>query len=233
MLHQCPQCLTLLQSDDGASTQNKIRCSHCGYLFEANVDTRSEPARDNTLSDQVTDASASLTAADRVAIYEGVETAPAGGNTVAWTLACVLMVLTLTVQLVYFRRNQLLTIPDWQPYIESMCQTLHCRIQLPRDLSQIRTVGRDVRSHPTISNALAISVTLTNTAPYSQAYPDLRLRFSDRHGKILASRRFSPAEYLAKTVRINEGMPADTPVQGKLLIVDPGKNAVNFEFEFF
>lgn len=233
MLQQCPQCLTLLQTDDSTGRKDKIRCTHCGYLFEASADIHPVPAQEDTLSSQVTEASTMLTAADRLALAEDGTMTAAGGNTVAWTLACVLMVLAMALQIVYFKRNQLLTVPNWQPVIESMCQMFHCRLHMPQDLSQIRIVGRDVRSHPTINNALAISVTLKNTAPFRQAYPDLRLRFSDRQGKILASRRFTPAEYLAKSVRINEGMPADTPVQGNLLIVDPGKDAVNFEFEFF
>lgn len=233
MLQQCPQCLTLLQTENAADGQDKIRCTHCGYLLDTGAASRPTPAQDDTLSGQVTDASAMLTAADRIALYEDGTMTTAGGNSVAWTLACMLMAMILALQIVYFKRNQLLTMPSWQPVIESMCQMFHCRIQLPHDLSQIRIIGRDVRSHPTINNALAISVTLENTAPFRQAFPDLRLRFSDRQGKILASRRFTPAEYLGKTVRINEGMPSHTPVQGNLLIVDPGRNAVNFEFEFF
>ena len=234
MLQQCPQCLTLVQPGKNAETEgDKIRCSHCGYLFRPSPEHRTESGQDTAGNDRTENPLPQLAVEDRLTLYDNTPSLPSRTGTGWILLPCILLVLILPLQIVYFKRNELVILPAWQPYIESMCQSLHCTIQMPRDLNQIRIIGRDVRSHPTIRNALAISIVLNNTATFKQAYPDLRLRFSDMRGRILASRRFSPKEYLPKTVSAAQGMPSNTPVQGNLLIVDPGKEAVNFEFEFF
>ena len=41
------------------------------------------------------------------------------------------------------------------------------------------------------------------------------------------------SEYLAPTVNIDTGMPANTPIAVELQLIDPGSNAINFEFEMF
>jgi hypothetical protein len=45
-------------------------------------------------------------------------------------------------------------------------------------------------------------------------------------------RRFAPNEYLSKDIEQDTGMPPNTPIQVELEMMDPGSNAVNFEFDF-
>ena len=49
---------------------------------------------------------------------------------------------------------------------------------------------------------------------------------------IIAKRKFTPTEYLAKEVDIESGMKKHVPIKIMLEIVDPGEEAVNFEFNF-
>ena len=150
-----------------------------------------------------------------------------------WGVACLILILALPIQYGYFMRDDLAKHAPLRPLIKSMCQTLGCEISLQRDISQIKIIGRDVRSHPDFVNALLIYVTLNNQATFYQAYPALELSFSDINGRPLAKRKFSPLEYLPSDINLKQGMAPNTPLRGKLEINDPGNNAVNFQFEFF
>ena len=55
--------------------------------------------------------------------------------------------------------------------------------------------------------------------------------FSDINGKKIAQRRFTPREYLHNSIDLAAGMTPDTPVRIELELVDPGKAAVNYEFQ--
>ncbi|MGW8228398.1 MAG: DUF3426 domain-containing protein [Gammaproteobacteria bacterium] len=148
-------------------------------------------------------------------------------------LAILLFSATLFVQLAYFRSSQLLDrFPVLQPLVERVCTTLSCRYSGPRDVSQIKLVSRDIRLHPKVNNALLISATFINRAAFKQPYPDITVTLSDLSGAMVAQRRFTPAEYLGRLNSPFLLMPSGKPVQIALEVVDPGKDAVNFEFTF-
>lgn len=148
-------------------------------------------------------------------------------------LAILLFTATLLIQLAYFRSSQLLDrFPALQPLVERICTELPCRYSGPRDVSQIKLVNRDIRVHPKFNNALLISATFINRAKFKQPYPDITITLSDLSGAMVAQRRFTPAEYLGRLNSPFLLMPSGKPVQIALEVVDPGKDAVNFEFTF-
>jgi hypothetical protein len=148
-------------------------------------------------------------------------------------LGILLFSASLFVQLAVFRSSQLLDrFPTLQPLVERICTSLPCRYSGPRDLSQIKLVNRDIRLHPKVKNALLISATFINRAPFKQPYPDITISLSDLSGSLVAQRRFTPAEYLGRLNSPFLLMPSGKPVQIALEVVDPGKDAVNFEFTF-
>ena len=147
--------------------------------------------------------------------------------------AILLFSATLFIQLAYFRSSQLLDrVPALQPLVAQVCARLPCRYSGPRDVSQIKLVNRDIRLHPKVNNALLISATFINRASFKQPYPNITITLSDLSGALVAQRRFTPAEYLGSLNNPYLLMPSNKPVQIALEVVDPGKDAVNFEFTF-
>ena len=139
----------------------------------------------------------------------------------------------LFAQLIYFRSSQLVDkVPALQPIVEQFCNAVPCSYSGPRDISQIKLVSRDIRLHPKVDNALLISATFINRAAFKQSYPDITITLSDLSGAMVAQRRFKPAEYLGRLNNPFLLMPSDKPVQIALEVVDPGEDAVNFEFTF-
>ncbi|MDH5777941.1 MAG: DUF3426 domain-containing protein, partial [Gammaproteobacteria bacterium] len=91
---------------------------------------------------------------------------------------------------------------------------------------------RDVRSHPRAKNALLISAVFVNQASYDQPFPDILVKLSDLTASMIVQRRFKPHDYLAAERREFQMMKSGVPVQISLEVLDPGNDAVNFEFSF-
>jgi len=147
-----------------------------------------------------------------------------------WLVGNVLLMVVFILQAIYFSRHDLAKNPNYRPLLTRACEMVGCTIDVTYDINTIEIIGRDVRSHPSAQNALVAGTTLINNASYPQPYPLLTLTFSDITGKTIAQRRFTPREYLKHGTNIQAGMTPDLPVQVELELVDPGKDAVNFEF---
>ncbi len=154
----------------------------------------------------------------------------------AWVTLIVFLLLVLLVQFAYLKRSELVKYPSVRPALEIMCTAISvamkCEIPEPKDTDAISLVERNVVSHPNAMNALLITSVIKNNAEFTQPYPNLVLTFSDIHQKVLARRTFIPTEYLTKDVNISSGMASSVPIKIMLEIVDPGQEAVNFEFDF-
>ena len=142
-----------------------------------------------------------------------------------------MLILVLIGQYAYFNRNELSQYPELRPWLTRFCALVSCNTPLRRDVSRISLVNRLVQSHPSQPNALLIEATLVNEADFPQPYPLLEIRFSDLNNQLVAGRRFRPSEYLPAGTSLKAGMPPHQPVHITLAIVDPGKEAVSFQFE--
>jgi hypothetical protein len=88
-----------------------------------------------------------------------------------------------------------------------------------------------VRPHPSAKGALLITVSFRNNAQFAQEWPLLELSMSDLNGREIGLRRFRAQEYLGsapKTPLIAAGQSANATLE----VVDPGRDAVAYNFEF-
>ena len=143
-----------------------------------------------------------------------------------------LFVLLLGLQWVYFNRDTLAAEDSWRSKMERFCELAQCELPMRVDLARIGIVERDVRKHPVAEEALLINVTFENRADFVQPYPLFEVSFTDKSGSPIAMRRFSSAEYLGGDIDTGSGMPPQSPVQVVLEVIDPGAEAVSFQFGF-
>jgi len=153
------------------------------------------------------------------------------------SLLLVLLILVLFgglgFQIVLFRNVELAqAFPSMIPMLNQVCDRIPCRYGGKVDVSQIKLQNRDVRSDPKQANALLISATFVDEAPFDQPYPNILITLYDLGGNVVASRRFTPQEYLESMYNRFLLMEAGTPVHVTLAVLDPGKDAINFEFKF-
>ena len=153
-------------------------------------------------------------------------------RTALMLLGSLLLVMALAAQYVYFNLDDVARNPTLRPWLEMVCKPAGCTLPAQSDLARIVSANLVVRSHPHERNALVIDVIIKNTAPFEQPFPAVQLTFEDINNNPVASRRFLPAEYIHDTSVDIQRMPANTPIHLTLEIVDPGKNAVNYQLAF-
>ena len=170
---------------------------------------------------------------DAVASFDQQKPPLSMAKRAVYSLASVLLVLLLAIQLVLFKSTALANnIPALQPLLVSLCNNLPCRYTGNHNSKQIKIVSRDVRLHPKIKGALLISATIINQASYTQPYPTILLKFTDLTGNTVAQRYFPPKDYLGRLNKPFALMPSKKPVQLNIEILDPGSEAINFQFFF-
>jgi len=148
-------------------------------------------------------------------------------------LFLVVLLVSLFSQLAFFRAHDLVNqIPSTRPLLEAFCETIGCLYSGPHDTKQIQLLSRDVRIHPNEKKALLISAAMINNAYFAQPYPDIHIRLSDISGNVVAERIFNAKTYMGKLSNPFLLMKSKTPVHINFEVVDPGKDAVNFEFTF-
>jgi len=158
---------------------------------------------------------------------------PHWGRRLLWILLCLLALLGLAGQYVYYHFDELARQDNYRPLFVQACASLGCKVPSKVDVQQIRSSNLVVRSHPQFPGALRVDAILYNRAPFSQPFPLLELRFADLNGQLLASRRFKPSEYLNGELKGQDEMPPQTPIHIALDILDPGPRAVNYSLSFF
>ena len=139
----------------------------------------------------------------------------------------------LPVQYAWFEPQDLVTrYPQARPYVTEFCNQVKCAQLLPEDRTKIELLGRDVRVHPRFEGALQIRATIVNRGNYAQTYPQLRFTLFNENGNVIASRLFTPAEYLRRTDVSLLRLQAGETSQIQLDLIAPEDTAVSFEFEF-
>jgi predicted Zn finger-like uncharacterized protein len=255
MQTKCPNCHTVfriahaqLEMADGM-----VRCGFCKEVFDARAENdlagnenRLDVFEDSQVQDtQQSEVSENHDAGDESffsAKNKDVTTdelrAKSRANaystlaTAAWSLAILVLITALVAEYLWFNQPELLQHEQFQPVTAKLCKLIDCEHLQMRDASQIEMISRNVYSHPNEKNALMVSTTIVNHASYSQPYPEVQIDFSDVRGKLIASRRFAPEEYLQSDRQQLSLLQSGAPITFGLEIRDPGKEAITYEFSF-
>ncbi|AIG04565.1 MJ0042 family finger-like domain-containing protein [Pseudomonas fluorescens] len=168
---------------------------------------------------------------DPLHLYTGKR--PAGwGRRLLWLTLVVLAAATLAGQYIAYQFDDLARQDRYRPWFQELCPKLGCTVPSRVDIAHIKSSNLVVRSHPEFAGALVVDAIIYNRATFSQPFPLLELRFADLNGRMIASRRFKPAEYLSGELAGQTEMPSQTPIHIALDILDPGNKAVNYSLSF-
>lgn len=148
-----------------------------------------------------------------------------------WSIAALLM-LTLLLELGWAERSALAQDARFRPALDRICASIGCRLPLRHDLDQLAVISREIRPHPSVPGALLISATIRNEANFAQPFPRIRIRLTNLNESPVASRRFVPADYLVDTSEAMRGLAPKAITVLLFEVVDPGRDAVAFDFSF-
>lgn len=150
------------------------------------------------------------------------------GYVLGWGSMCLIALLLLASQYIFFNFNQLATTPSIRPVFERACESLGCYLPDIPDPSRLKVDELVVRKHPEVPGALVVDAILKNHARFPQPFPSLRLRFSNSDEEVIASRLLKPSEYLRGEARRLRRMPPDTPIRISIEVVDPSQDAISY-----
>ncbi|KAA8698921.1 DUF3426 domain-containing protein [Pseudomonas proteolytica] len=168
---------------------------------------------------------------DPLHLYTGKR--PAGwGRRLFWLALVLLAAAALAGQYIAYQFDELARQDKYRPWFQELCPKLGCTVPSRVDIAHIKSSNLVVRSHPEFAGALVVDAIIYNRATFSQPFPLLELRFADLNGRMIASRRFKPAEYLSGELAGQTEMPSQTPIHIALDILDPGNKAVNYSLSF-
>jgi hypothetical protein len=247
MLTRCPQCLAVhpLEADRPEGDDGSFVCPDCGATFDAYahltevVDAFVLPVESNAIPhfDDIPEEQGELfgprpkpRAAPLPSFARRRVRLPRPAQLRWWLVSGGLLLLLIALYPIA-DRARLATDPAWRPKLASMCAALRCTLPPWRELSAFEVTARDVRPHPSVAKALLITASFRNDARFAQAWPLLELRMSDLNGRDIGLRRFRPKEYLGGVLP-TPTIAAGQTVNATLEVVDPGRDAVAFAFDF-
>ncbi len=148
-------------------------------------------------------------------------------------LVTLILLAGLGLQYMWFEPEDLLRrFPQARAGVETFCKHADCLLPSTREPAKIQLLSRAVRAHPDYEGALLVSAMFSNKAAWAQPFPDMKFSLYNVNGLTIASRVFSPEQYLAGALPGDALLPPGQPVQISLEILAPEEAAVSFEFTF-
>jgi predicted Zn finger-like uncharacterized protein len=130
---------------------------------------------------------------------------------ISWGLMCLLMLVLLIGQYLYFSFDRLASDPQHYAQMRKLCAIVGCRVPLI-DIDLIKTSKIKAQRSPNNRAHTRFSLTLTNTATETQPMPPLKLLLL-KDGEVTAGQVIRPADYLTGALAGLNRMPPNTPIK--------------------
>ncbi len=140
----------------------------------------------------------------------------------------VLLILAISAQYAWENIDTYLRESRFTALTDFVCNYANCPDVQRFDLSSFSTDELIVNAHPSVPNALQIDFIFSNTAEFDQEFPLVELNFSDLNRRLVANRLFRSEEYLEQGLQQFTHLPANSSIQIRLEIADPGPEAINY-----
>jgi len=148
----------------------------------------------------------------------------------SWGFTSLLLLLLLAGQAAYFYHTEISALaPDTRPYLEQYCELLRCTTPLLQQAELLNIESSDLQADPTQNAGVVIlTATVRNYAPFPQAYPALELTLTDIQDQPLASRIFTPGEYLGEDVNPAQTIAPTHEIHIKIHLANNDLNAAGY-----
>ncbi len=149
------------------------------------------------------------------------------GTRILWGVGVVLLLAAIVLQVRFTLVDELYAIPGTRPYVSLFCGFAGCTAPQRSEPGAIEIAQTRVDLHPEVPGAIRINVNLINRAQFAQPYPALQLTLSDKDGRIVGRRTYTPDDYLAgkPEALLDPGILA----VAALNLAHPNEIAVGFE----
>lgn len=148
-----------------------------------------------------------------------------------WLVASIGLTLLLMAQAVHHARAALARHPSVGPQLGKLYTALGHPLEPQWQLQAYSIKQWGIVSDPQEPGTLRVRASVTNGANFAQPYPLLQLSLEDRFGGQVGTRNFKPEEYLSSQGLATRLLGAGEAANIDLAIVDPGQEAVGFQFD--
>lgn len=148
-----------------------------------------------------------------------------------WAVAIAVLILLLAGQTLHHFRETLARHPSFGPQLSRLYTAIGQPLAPQWQLQAYSIKQWGIVSDPQESGTLRVRASVTNGASFAQPYPLLQLSLEDRFGGKVGTREFKPEEYLARNTQATRLLAAGESANVDLAIVDPGSDAVGFQFD--
>lgn len=136
-----------------------------------------------------------------------------------FSMLVMLLLLAAGLQTAYYKRVEIAAqYPQFKPLLMQACAHLQCKVELPKELDSITIGSSDMQEDDTYESVINFTSSFRNTANYAQAYPNIELTLTNEKDKVVIRKLIQPEEYLAKGVKIENGIAGREVVDLKLPI---------------
>ncbi|TFH12109.1 MAG: DUF3426 domain-containing protein [Nitrosomonadales bacterium] len=147
-----------------------------------------------------------------------------------WGLISIFLLVILSGQVIYLYRAELSVFaPDIRPYLEQYCEILNCKLPLSQQAEFLSIESSDMQMGATQQpEATQLTAIVRNQATSSQALPALELTLTDIQNRALASRIFTPGEYLEENSHLSKVIGPNNEISITLKIDSGDLNAAGY-----
>jgi predicted Zn finger-like uncharacterized protein len=235
----CSQCNARyrITDDQLKIAVGKVRCGECGEIFNALSSLKAHGNGENAVNSQQSSVSPKkpYTTYSELSLHEAMYGEGRGSFALfyplLWLLGILLLLVFALTQAIYYQRYELISSPRYQQKILHLCELVPCGDAKFSNSRQIKLLERNVFTHPVRPNALMVTGSFVNEAPFPQTLPKLLVTLFDLQGNLIANRQFVSDEYLQPGNQPT-ALQSNQSVQFRLEILDPGAVALTYEFEF-
>ena len=147
-------------------------------------------------------------------------------STVIWSAVTLGFLALLVVQVKTYVVPQYAQVSKYRPYLHAFCKMADCSLPLFRDAHRLTLMHTSIELHPNEPGAVRIKVKMINEAKHPQPFPDLQLTLTDKFGRVVGKRTYSPSVYLPQDTenRMERGILSSVFLD----LAKPHENAYGF-----
>ena len=226
----CPICRTRFRASDELlnAAGGQVRCGACLTVFNGRdhlLEPTSAAERNDTSSSHPSPRSqeeASTTPAPTHQPLPPTDTAAQLGL----SIGVLLLGVGLLINVFWLRFEGWSQQPALRTLYESACEVVDCRLRPLRALADIEVASSVFQTRHGPPEELELAFELRNRAPFKQPFPALLVRLRDEQGKVLATHRWPPKDYL--DVEATRSMEPQQRVPVVLRFDDPSSRAADY-----
>lgn len=246
LVTRCPNCASVfkvtpqhLQMQEG-----NVRCGHCLQVFNSFVDLatlqeldvdkslelsiESEEAKKDTQNEALAAEVLAVTKTEEQETY-AFDAIQSPKVSRVWGLINIFLLVALAGQAIYLYRAELSVFaPSARPYLEQYCEILNCKIPVLQQTELLSIESSDMQKGMAQQGVTTLTVMIRNQATSPQVFPSLELTLIDNQDRALASRIFTPGEYLEENRHLSDTIEPEKEISVTLKIDSGDLNAAGY-----